>query len=97
MVPSGTHSSGGSIGRTRSIRYHDREDNLIVGPPQSSGGSWSPTGSAAITQRRYPMFVFGLGFLVLFSALSVLLGKEDPRHESDPRDTLALWARNGAR
>jgi hypothetical protein len=43
------------------------------------------------------MFLFGLGFLVLFSALSVLLGKEDPRHDSDPRDTLALWARNGAR
>jgi hypothetical protein len=43
------------------------------------------------------MFAFGLGFLVLFSALSVLLGKEDPRHSSDPRDTLALWARYSAR
>ena len=44
-----------------------------------------------------PMFAIGIGFLVLFSALSVLLGNEDPRHETDPRDTLALWMRYGAR
>lgn len=43
------------------------------------------------------MFAIGIGFLVLFSALSVLLGNEDPRHETDPRDTLALWMRLGAR
>jgi hypothetical protein len=41
------------------------------------------------------MFVFGLAFLVLFSALSVLLGKEDPRPGTDPRDTMALWWRYG--
>jgi hypothetical protein len=43
------------------------------------------------------MFAIGLGFLALFSILSILLGNEDPRHDSDPRDTLALWARLGAR
>ena len=46
------------------------------------------------------MFAFGIGFLVLFSVISVLLGNEDPRHGTDPRDnrdTLALWARFSAR
>lgn len=43
------------------------------------------------------MFFIGLGFLALFSVISILLGNEDPRHESDPRDTLALWARFAAR
>ena len=43
------------------------------------------------------MIVIGIGFLVLFSAISVLLGHEDPRHSSDPRESLALWARLGAR
>ena len=43
------------------------------------------------------MFVVGLGFLVLFSVVSVLLGKDDERHNTDPRDTLALWARFSAR
>ena len=43
------------------------------------------------------MFAIGLGFLVLFSALSILLGNEDPRQSTDPRDTLALWARYSAR
>lgn len=53
--------------------------------------------SAAITQRRFRMFFIGLGFLALFSVLSVVLGNEDPRHDSDPRDSLALWARFAAR
>jgi len=43
------------------------------------------------------MFFIGLGFLALFSLVSILLGTEDPRHDTDPRDTLALWARFGAR
>jgi hypothetical protein len=43
------------------------------------------------------MFFIGLGFLVLFSAISVLLGNEDPRHTTESRDTLALWARFSAR
>jgi hypothetical protein len=43
------------------------------------------------------MFFTGLGFLVLFSAISILLGNEDPRQSTDPRDTIALWARFGAR
>jgi hypothetical protein len=71
-------------------------DNLIVGPPQFSGGS-SNAGFRGDHQRRYPMFAIGLGFLVLFSVLSVLLGNDDPRHDTDPRDTLALWARFSAR
>ena len=43
------------------------------------------------------MFAIGLGFLALFSVLSILLGNEDPRHQTDPRDSLALWARFGIR
>ena len=43
------------------------------------------------------MIAIGIGFLVLFSVISVLLGNEDSRHSSDPRDTLALWARLSAR
>ena len=43
------------------------------------------------------MFAIGLGFLVLFSVVSVLLGNEDPHHSTDPRDHLALWARVSAR
>jgi hypothetical protein len=43
------------------------------------------------------MFAIGLGFLVLFSAMSVLLGSEDPHHSTDPRDTLGIWARVSAR
>jgi hypothetical protein len=43
------------------------------------------------------MFFIGIGFLALFSLISVLLGKEDPRHDTDPRDNLALWARFAAR
>jgi hypothetical protein len=43
------------------------------------------------------MFAIGLGFLVLFCAISVIIGKQDPRHDTDPRDTLALWARFSAR
>ncbi len=43
------------------------------------------------------MFFIGLGFLALFSLISILLGNEDPRQDSDPRDSLALWARFAAR
>lgn len=43
------------------------------------------------------MFVIGLGFLVLFSVVSVLLGNEDRHHGTDHRDTLAMWARISAR
>ena len=43
------------------------------------------------------MIAIGIGFLVLFSAISVLLGHEDPRHDTDPRESLALWARLSAR
>jgi hypothetical protein len=37
------------------------------------------------------MFVFGLGFLALFSVISILLGNEDSRHGTDPRDDIRLW------
>jgi hypothetical protein len=43
------------------------------------------------------MFIIGLGFLALFSMISILLGSEDPRPDTDPRDTLAWWARYSAR
>ena len=43
------------------------------------------------------MIAIGIGFLVLFSVISVLVGNEDERHSSDHRDTLALWARLSAR
>ena len=43
------------------------------------------------------MFVVGLGFLVLFVAISVMLDKEDPRRATDPRTTLALWERFSGR
>jgi hypothetical protein len=39
------------------------------------------------------MFVAGLGFLALFSVISILLGYEDPRPLTDPRDDLSLWTR----
>jgi hypothetical protein len=37
------------------------------------------------------MFVVGLAFLALFSVISIMLGNEDPRHNTDPRDNPALW------
>jgi hypothetical protein len=43
------------------------------------------------------MFAIGLGLLVLFSAMSVLLGSEDSHHGTDPQTTLAIWARVSAR
>jgi hypothetical protein len=43
------------------------------------------------------MFAIGLGFLALFSVISILLGNEDPRPGTDPRFELPLWARYGAR
>ena len=42
------------------------------------------------------MFAFGLGFLALFSVLSIVLGNEDPRRE-DPRDDIRIWMRYGIR
>lgn len=43
------------------------------------------------------MFAIGLGFLALFSVVSILLGNDDPRHQPDPRDDLSLWLRFGVR
>jgi hypothetical protein len=43
------------------------------------------------------MFAIGLGFLALFSVISILLGNEDPRPGTDPRIELPLWARYGMR
>ncbi|MEA2518808.1 MAG: hypothetical protein QOF49_888 [Chloroflexota bacterium] len=43
------------------------------------------------------MFVIGIGFLALFSLVSIVLGNDDPRHTSDPRDDLSMWMRFGAR
>ena len=43
------------------------------------------------------MFVIGLVFLALFSAISILLGNEDSRRDANPRDELARWALFAAR
>ena len=43
------------------------------------------------------MFAIGFGFLVLFSVISVLVGHEEPRQQTDPRDNPLLWARYIAR
>ena len=42
------------------------------------------------------MIAFGIGFLALFSLLSILLGDEDPRR-MDPRDDMRLWMRYSIR
>jgi hypothetical protein len=42
------------------------------------------------------MIAIGLGFLVLFSFLSIVLGNEDPRR-ADPRDDVRLWMYFGNR
>jgi hypothetical protein len=65
-------------------------DNLIVGPPQFSGGIHRIRGDHA---AEAPMFVFGLGFLALFSVISILLGNEDPRPGEDPRSDIPLFTR----
>ncbi|HEX5825061.1 MAG TPA: hypothetical protein VFY18_11440 [Candidatus Limnocylindrales bacterium] len=38
------------------------------------------------------MFIVGLGFLALFSLISILLGNEDPR-TTDPRSDYAFLTR----
>jgi hypothetical protein len=43
------------------------------------------------------MFAFGLAFLALFSVISTLLGNEDPRRKTDPRDELYFWTHLGVR
>lgn len=42
------------------------------------------------------MIAIGLGFVALFSVLSILLGSEDPRR-ADPQDDLRIWMRYGVR
>lgn len=39
------------------------------------------------------MFIFGIGFLALFSVISILLGNEDPRPGEDPQFDIALMTR----
>jgi hypothetical protein len=63
---------------------------LIVGPPQASGGVHQIRGDHA---AEAPMFVIGLGFLALFSVISILLGNEDARPGTDSRIDLALFTR----
>jgi hypothetical protein len=43
------------------------------------------------------MFAVGIAFLALFSVVSILLGREEPRPGADPRDDLTLWMRFGIR
>src|SRR5690349_8107655 len=97
MTASGPYSSGRSIAKVRSIRYSCRYRHLVVGPPHLSGGSARcGEGSAATTQRRTPMLI-GLGFLALFSVLTIVFGNEDSRRDVDPGDQYALWTRFGIR
>ncbi len=39
------------------------------------------------------MFAIGLGFLALFSVISILIGNDDPRPGEDARADLVLWTR----
>ena len=39
------------------------------------------------------MFAIGLGFLALFSVISILLGNEDSRPGTDPRSDIPLFTR----
>jgi hypothetical protein len=41
------------------------------------------------------MIVLGIGFLALFSFLSIVLSNEDGR--TDPRDDMRFWMRYGIR
>ena len=43
------------------------------------------------------MFAIGIAVLALFSVISILLGNEEPRSGSNPRDDFALWMRLGIR
>lgn len=42
------------------------------------------------------MIVLGIGFLALFSLLSIVLSDEDGRR-TDPRDDMRFWMRYGIR
>lgn len=65
----------------------------VVDPRTQRAGPQGPGGHAAEVP---PMIAFGIGFLALFSLLSILLGNDDPRHV-DPRDDVRLWMRFGLR
>jgi hypothetical protein len=41
------------------------------------------------------MIAFGIGFLALFSVLSIVLGNDETRHTS-PQDDVRLWMRFAA-
>jgi hypothetical protein len=43
------------------------------------------------------MFAIGIGFLALFSLISILLGNDDPRPGDDPQDDIRIWMRFGVR
>ncbi len=44
-----------------------------------------------------PMIAIGLGFLALFSVISIVLGYEDPRRGTDPGEEIKLWSRYSRR
>jgi hypothetical protein len=43
------------------------------------------------------MIAIGLGFLALFSVISIVLGYEDPRRGTDPGEEIELWSRYSRR
>jgi hypothetical protein len=51
-----------------------------------------PSGRGNHAAEVPPVIAIGLGFLAMFSVLSILLGHEDPR-QADPRDDVRLWMR----
>ena len=43
------------------------------------------------------VFVAVFSLLALFSIITILIGSDDPRHSSDPRDNPLLWETLGRR
>ncbi len=41
--------------------------------------------------------VAGLGLLALLIVTTIMLGSEDPKQSTDPRDAMSLWSRYGIR
>jgi hypothetical protein len=57
---------------------------------------WDPRVHGDHAAEVPPVIALAIGFLALFSLLSILLGNDDPRHV-DPRDDIRLWMRFGLR
>lgn len=67
-----------------------RQRFLVVDPSQLRDGTGSVHGDHAAEVP--PMIAFGIGFLALFSVLSIMLGNDEPRR-TNPQDDVRLWMR----